>query len=473
MLKKLARGLLFGVVCLSTLVALFYAIENWRGKHAWTNYQREREAKGDRFEWSAITPPPVADEQNMAAAPVFAELFPRLPEHYRLKALSLPNCSEAGGNWRAGKIENLGAWRTCFTNENLLAALNRYEPVLREVKEAAARPKCRFPIRYEDHIAALLPHIRAIRDIARVYRLKALAELADGQSDAALADVQMCLRLADCIRDEPTLISFLVRVATHELAMQPVWEGLAAHGWNDGQLAALQAGFGEQRLLDHVALAYQGERMMAYSVTQMLLNDPKQMLAVLKDQSITSSSGQLTIERLIVSLIPKGWVYQNELRIDRWYTEHMIPTVDLQNQRVDARAVMALPALRKMRPLPYNVLLRLLVPAVSSVARKAALAQTTADQVAVACAIERYRLAQGQVPDKLDALVPQYLGKLPHDVIDGQPLRYKRSGIDQFQLYSVGWNGTDDGGETVLQGSGRNPRLDESKGDWVWPSRAQ
>ena len=44
------RRFLFGLACLVTLVALFYAEENWRGKHAWEKYKQQWEAKGEHFD---------------------------------------------------------------------------------------------------------------------------------------------------------------------------------------------------------------------------------------------------------------------------------------------------------------------------------------------------------------------------------------------------------------------------------------
>jgi hypothetical protein len=84
----------------------------------------------------------------------------------------------------------------------------------------------------------------------------------------------------------------------------------------------------------------------------------------------------------------------------------------------------------------------------------------------VACALERYRLAHGQYPETLDVLAPQYIGKLPHDIINGQPLHYRRTDDGQFVLYSVGWNETDDDGTVVFLKSGS--AVDRDKGDWVW-----
>ena len=85
----------------------------------------------------------------------------------------------------------------------------------------------------------------------------------------------------------------------------------------------------------------------------------------------------------------------------------------------------------------------------------------------VACALERYRLAQGEYPETLDVLSPKFIETVPHDVIGGQPLKYHRTDNGQFALYSIGWNGTDDGGKVfVLEYS--NNYVDYDKGDWVW-----
>ena len=66
-----------------------------------------------------------------------------------------------------------------------------------------------------------------------------------------------------------------------------------------------------------------------------------------------------------------------------------------------------------------------------------------------------------------DALAPRYIESLPRDVIGGQPLKYRRTSNGQFALYSVGWNGTDDGGAVVLK-EYSNTSIDLNQGDWVW-----
>ena len=466
-MKKFLKWCLFLFVCLVTLFGLFVAVENWRGKHAWAVYQREREAKGDSFDWKSITPPPVPDAENFAMTPLFAELFPKTPEKPKLSALRLPNAQDAAGNWHLGRVENLAAWRAAFTNDDLLVALKVYEPMMREISEALQqRPKCRFPVRYEDHINAVFHHYGYLRNPARIYRLRALAELSAGQTDAAFEDVRLSLRLADTIKDEPVLISFLVRTAMLELTAQPVWEGLAAHRWSDRQLAALQAEFANADQVAAFAHAMRGERLFGYSAVRWLIDEPGERFKAFS--MIQVGEQQLPLGRLLYRLTPTGWLYQNLLTTDRFHTETYWPAIDLEHRRLDPSKWRAVEEKSKSPPFtPYNVLSKIMLPALSGCAKQAARSQTMNDEIVVACALERYRLAKGALPEKLDALVPEFLAKVPTDVITGEPLRYRRDSAEKFTLWSVGWNVTDDGGKVALY-KGKKPQQNFEEGDWVW-----
>jgi hypothetical protein len=114
---------------------------------------------------------------------------------------------------------------------------------------------------------------------------------------------------------------------------------------------------------------------------------------------------------------------------------------------------------------PYSLAERLFLPALGNAARKFANGQSSVDMARVALALERYRLAHGDHPESLDTLAPQFITKLPHDVINGQPLHYRPEPGGQFVLYSVGWNETDDDGEVGLT---KNGNVDINTGDWVW-----
>ncbi len=72
---NIVRRLFFGLACLVTLAALFYAEENWRGWHAWKNYRQQLEAGGVQLDLAAFIPKPVPDERNFAATPVVKSWF--------------------------------------------------------------------------------------------------------------------------------------------------------------------------------------------------------------------------------------------------------------------------------------------------------------------------------------------------------------------------------------------------------------
>jgi len=114
---------------------------------------------------------------------------------------------------------------------------------------------------------------------------------------------------------------------------------------------------------------------------------------------------------------------------------------------------------------PWNMFARLTMPALTNSDVKFAFAQTSSDLAMIACALERYRLANGTYPDALDQLCPQFLGAIPHDIITGQPLKYRRRDDGRFVLYSVGWNEVDDGGKVGLRPSGY---FEMKTGDWLW-----
>jgi hypothetical protein len=63
----------------------------------------------------------------------------------------------------------------------------------------------------------------------------------------------------------------------------------------------------------------------------------------------------------------------------------------------------------------------------------------------VAIALAAYRAEHGAYPTQLAQLRPKYLAAVPEDPFSNGPLRYKRTEAG-YVLYSVGFNGNDDGG---------------------------
>ncbi|HEY6229433.1 MAG TPA: hypothetical protein VI282_20100, partial [Verrucomicrobiae bacterium] len=110
---------------------------------------------------------------------------------------------------------------------------------------------------------------------------------------------------------------------------------------------------------------------------------------------------------------------------------------------------------------------------ISLAIRSLAFTQTTADQIVIACALERFRNDTGALPQKLGELVPKYLAAVPHDVFTGEPLHYRLNPDGKnFTIYSVGADGIDNHGISAAMTGSWMLWQDQPNTDWVWNSDA-
>src|SRR5205823_2705254 len=99
---------------------------------------------------------------------------------------------------------------------DVLLALRHAEPDLAELeKEAVHRPLARWSLFYDTNApwGIFLPHLSQGKRIVLLLQLRAAACLAAGKTEAGLADLELGFRIAESFRDEPFLISHLVRKA--------------------------------------------------------------------------------------------------------------------------------------------------------------------------------------------------------------------------------------------------------------------
>ncbi len=348
---------------------------------------------------------------------------------------------------------------------DVLFALSKYDPTLEELRHASRLPFARFPLNYtiNNPSQIVAPHLAAMKSCALVLRLRATAELANGHAAKALADVRLILYLASSIRHEPIQEAFQFQIAMVNLAIQPVWEGLARRQWSADQMAAL-----ERDLAGIDTVADYGFAMRAARASN--LKSIEYLRTERMANSITDwNNNTMLIPTLIYRLLPDGWFYLNYWVTARVF-EASLPTAAEVEQRILSPAISdrfarAENLERGWHHIPPNFWLAF-VPPLPREAMNSARVQAGVDMARVACALEGYRLAHDEYPQMLDALAPQFIETIPHDIINGQPLHFHRTTDGKFLLYSVGWNGKDDGGRP------EDPKqfpLRKSDGDWVWP----
>ena len=496
------KKFLIGLGCFMILVALFYAEENWRGKSSWEKFKIEHEAKGEKFKLTELAPPPVPDDHNFAMTPIVASSYIwevdrnghklESPDTNAVNRLMMPIDADSelspwptnggGAIWQKAKLSDLKAWQEYYralsakTNlfpiphqlqtpaADILTALSKYDSEIDELRQASHLPYSRFPVEYgrEDPADVLLPHLAGIKGCVVMLKMRAAAELQAGQSEQALADVHLGLRLADSIRNEPILISHLVRIAIWQIMLNAIWEGLAEHHWSDTQLVELDRELQKMDFLADHQFALRGER--ATTLGTLIWLRQGQL-----DSSGEDAFGEKRIEKaiaIIYRLMPKGWSYQEQLVVAKVHQEYFLKTIAPKKHLVSPKIARDGKQYIESMPLrPWNIIARFMLPTYTSTPNKFAHAQGSLDLGRIAIALERYKLVHGNYPDSLDVLAPQFLPQVPHDVIGGQPLHYQRTEDGQFILYSIGWNEKDDGGVVGLRESGS---VDMEKGDWVW-----
>jgi len=114
-------------------------------------------------------------------------------------------------------------------------------------------------------------------------------------------------------------------------------------------------------------------------------------------------------------------------------------------------------------------LLGVFMPATARISQIAYRGKIYHEATVVILALQRWRLEKDQYPATLGELVTAgFLNELPMDPWSNKPLVYKKTN-DNFILYSVGFNFTDDGGEYGKDRNG-NIRTWSDNGDTVfWP----
>jgi hypothetical protein len=500
------RGL-FVLACLATLLALYYAEENWRGARAESDYRHALEARGESLDYRTFVPTPVPDNENFAGTPFFAPLFDFLPGTQRPRDTNAWQRTmdfgkdflsvSVDGDWRAGRKLDLPAWAAGFEKAGrpksggtnpprpgamtpaqaaavILEATKKYEPIFNEVRSASLRPHCRFNLGYDiDNPAGILmPHLARIKGICQMLRLRAAAELELGQTSPAARDVDLMIYLTDCVKSEPVLISQLVREANLQLTVQVIWQGLAEHKWEDAQLQAWQIRLQQFDFFGDLNLSLRAERAWGNRIIDWVKND--QNRADFYNALTNPESGAENLDASLYGLCPRGWFDLEKLNYNRLFEDFGFTTFNPQSRRFNPTED-AENAKRLEESLSgglgvivsHRLFARLLLPALAKVRQKFGFAQSTADLAIVACALERFHVATGHYPESLNALSPRFLDRIPNDVVSGAPLKYRRLDQGKFLLYSVGWNEKDDGG-VVAMTRGKSPAADLAQGDWVW-----
>ena len=427
------------------LVAIFYAEENWRGKHDWENCKRELEAKGETLDWNAYVQSSVPDDQNFFKAPSMTEWFVK------------PPAGQSTTNQFTELLQNSDTDST-ITNKTTameyLAWSDQFNPDFDLIREALKRPYARIAGDYSSGINIPIQNFFTVRVVARTLAQRAKCNLLLGQTEQAFRELMLLHNISRILESKPvTFPAGMINVdVITGLYVDTIADGIRLHSWQQPQLVVLQKQLAEIRLAPIVA--------------EFLKEEPA---AVCQWCEINQPSEFFGNMNILPFPCPRGWVYQSMVNAVLPY-QKVLDVFYLANDTVSPGKVdETFRDIDKFveRKSPYRLLAAITALTANRPFQVFAHNQTMVNEAQIGCALARYHLAHSEYPETLDALAPQFIEKIPHDIIDGQPLHYRRTNDGKFLLYSVGWNETDEGGQEMTELT-KYGVIDYAKSDWVW-----
>lgn len=476
--------LIFAV--LGSLIALFYAFENWRGATNWAEVVALRKSRSIPTDRRDIIPARPPDSDNFCAIPILRD-YPKNEPERRMK-LDNPESKELFPNtgiFLANSYPPLAAIASYYRKEpsfpqssptasdaeTILAALGKYQKERNELVQALGRPGALFStdLETEEPWAIALPHIGRLINISRALGLHAMASLAAGKNREALEDIQIQFRLMEALSREPLLISQLGNSVISNNAIQSIWYGLGENKWSAAEVQTLATLLRSVDLLASGQLGMRGEEILFFYPAMDFLKkaSPGQLQGFLKGVEATSEN---VFERSVawaLWLMPSGCYDESKVIASPMFQDYLINSVDPKGHRIFVSKILAgdeaVISKIKKKFSPANIFPGIFFPAISTAWQNLALSQCRLDMGLIACELELQRRKEGRYPESLSGLG----AALPNDPITGEPYHYQLTPNNRYRLWSAGWNLKDENG-TVAYKDKEKQRPDKAQGDWVW-----
>lgn len=339
-----------------------------------------------------------------------------------------------------GKVENLpeaGAGIPSEMREAIESYLSDNEFALQLVHEAVHLKKSRYPMDLRQGFNTLLPHLARLKGMTQSLKLEGIYYSEQHQTDLAVRSALTSFALAHSLKDEPLMISQLVRIACVAITLSGLERTLCENVLTEEQLRALAEKIKEAEADSDASplRAMAGERCTGVDAFTM----PPQRLASLWGQGPTPSGVPQEVQVVLLHLAKISGVRDRDFHfylnsLTDFINAARLPYPDRlkKSQEISTRVHQQLSMGR------WLFLSKQLLPSTVKFFDKEASISAHLRCAQVALALERYRLAHnGEVPKELDELAPKFLESLPEDTFDHQPLDFERL-VEGYRIISPG-----------------------------------
>lgn len=508
--RRALRAYAWILVTVLTVVLLLRQYVGWCGTKRWVAVQAELAREGESIDFRKVTPEPVPDDRNFCAIPLLKGLAATSDvtddkseaglNRRRLLDAALPKNDNAGlrpgfsQGAALGKSMDLRAWADWLRKEgslampadsgepakDILTALAKHDALIHELAAGLDRPDAQWTPAWktrslpENLFEVSLPHYSIIQALTQMLCFRSMVAARAGDAAKAHEALLIATRISQAAMQEPFLIGLLLASANTQSINAAVWEICDARAGTVEDFSRLQQALAQMNFRQSALLAWRSELAASSSALAYLTHTrDSKMLAMV---SGLDGSYKFPVEGAIfIHLAPDGWFDANAATIAQWNFEYSIkPLRDFGFKEMMSRqnelTKMIVEHKADLARHSDEFLAMLLTSATSSISMSVVYAQSTIDQAAAACALERYRIEQGKYPD---TLTEAYQGEkiMPQDVLSGAPMGYRKTTEGRYTLWNVGFDGKDDGGKRVLdEKKPENTKFRNVKyvGDWVW-----
>ena len=375
----------------------------------------------------------------------------------------LPDQENAAGLYRGASIvleedealrgflqDNAHSVTDPITQEGV-AFLTRHTETLDLLRQAAARPICRFTRDYtRPSVDMLIPEIQFLRNAARILAVSARYEASRGEIPAALRDVRSIMKMSLHASSEPILISGLVGLAIDGIAVNVFIDLLPFIDVDS--LALLKRNDIHNFLSTPPSLAKNiyGEEAFGLNVFSIFGTgdfDQWQLASFLMDDlNVPDSIYQQNIFLNPALAAYRIFLFPQDLAAYQ-QTMHSYQRVAVSSDSYAGKRTV----LKRIEDglssgRPKGFITTLLTPAIGKAIERVEKVRMQHATALVAIAATKFRIAHDGLPEKAASLVPDFLPFLPKDAfLKDSRLRYSNKD-DGVAIYSVGPNGKDDGG---------------------------
>lgn len=330
--------------------------------------------------------------------------------------------------------------------------------VLEALDAAAAAPRAvREALDGADQgiLFTLLPELSQTRSVARMCAARMRASQEAGDTEQFLRSTEHALALARISSHDPFYISHLVGIAVSTLTLSELGHQVVEKELDEATCRRLLDLLDRHRLAP-MSFAFEAERMSQLDVIQRTYSDDGNgdgILLMSKAAEMANMFGgapPMSGAHPVFNVV--GLVLPGRAETTRLLNEYFDAAIEQSELPGPQRRNHPVNLNDFVDNLPRgHFILQLLLPALARGLLNDLNAQAMHEATRLLLAIEAFEARHGRLPDALDDLAPDFLASVPLDPVSGKPFGYLRreptvEDSRTYWLYSVGFDGTDNGG---------------------------